>query len=329
MPNLTPANPTPITPPRVPIIDPRTNQISREWYMFFLSLFRQTTEDTNAIGSAPTPQNVDFNALYGETQLAPTVGDSAFLFGQVQDLSLLPANTPQIPQRAYGGFQSNIDQLAATTTSTQLFYYDVTDVADHTYLDATTATFTGTISTTNLTVSAVSAGTIYIGMELSGAGITAGTSINGFTSGTYGGAGVYTIDTSQTVSSPTTITGSFDSKIVVQRPGVYNLAFSVQFTNSLTSSIVETDVWLRKNGANVADSRSRVSVPSRHSGIDGATIMALNFFVSLNEGDYLELAWWTDDTSVKAAKLAADTNPDRPLTPAIITTINCVSGPMD
>ena len=33
------ANPTPITPPRVPLIDERTGLIDRAWYMFFLSLF--------------------------------------------------------------------------------------------------------------------------------------------------------------------------------------------------------------------------------------------------------------------------------------------------
>ena len=32
------ATPTPITPPRVPLIDPRTNLIDRAWYLFFLSL---------------------------------------------------------------------------------------------------------------------------------------------------------------------------------------------------------------------------------------------------------------------------------------------------
>ena len=32
------ATPTPITPPRVPLIDPRTGLIDRAWYLFFLSL---------------------------------------------------------------------------------------------------------------------------------------------------------------------------------------------------------------------------------------------------------------------------------------------------
>ena len=32
------ATPTPITPPRVPLVDPRTGMIDRAWYLFFLSL---------------------------------------------------------------------------------------------------------------------------------------------------------------------------------------------------------------------------------------------------------------------------------------------------
>lgn len=38
---------TPITPPRVPLIDPRTGLIERSWYMFFVSMFKvsQGSED--------------------------------------------------------------------------------------------------------------------------------------------------------------------------------------------------------------------------------------------------------------------------------------------
>ncbi len=35
---------TPITPPRVQMVDPRTGMISREWYLFFLSLFQTSGE---------------------------------------------------------------------------------------------------------------------------------------------------------------------------------------------------------------------------------------------------------------------------------------------
>jgi len=36
------ANTVPITPPRVPLVDPRTGDVSREWYRYFFSLFTIT-----------------------------------------------------------------------------------------------------------------------------------------------------------------------------------------------------------------------------------------------------------------------------------------------
>jgi len=47
------ANPTPITPPRVPLIDPRTGLIDRAWYLFFLSLLNVATAavDNSDIGT--------------------------------------------------------------------------------------------------------------------------------------------------------------------------------------------------------------------------------------------------------------------------------------
>lgn len=48
------ATPTPITPPRVAVLDPRTGLISREWYLFFLSLFRAAEGSADADTSGPT-----------------------------------------------------------------------------------------------------------------------------------------------------------------------------------------------------------------------------------------------------------------------------------
>ena len=69
-----------------------------------------------------------------------------------------------------------------------------------------TPIFTGSISGTTLTVTAVTSGNIGIGSVISGTGITGGTTITGLISGT-GGVGTYTVSASQTVSS-TTITGT-------------------------------------------------------------------------------------------------------------------------
>jgi microcystin-dependent protein len=71
----------------------------------------------------------------------------------------------------------------------------------------TSATVTGSIATTTLTVSAVGSGLIQIGDILSGTGVTANTKVISQLTGATGGIGTYTVDTSQTVSS-TTITAT-------------------------------------------------------------------------------------------------------------------------
>jgi hypothetical protein len=71
-------------------------------------------------------------------------------------------------------------------------------------IDATTppAVFTGSISGTTLTVTAVSAGYIGAGATISGTGVTAGTTITSVISAS-GGVGTYTVSASQTFSSVT------------------------------------------------------------------------------------------------------------------------------
>jgi microcystin-dependent protein len=71
----------------------------------------------------------------------------------------------------------------------------------------TAASVTGSIATTTLTVSAVGSGLIQIGDILSGSGVTANTKVLNQLTGTTGGIGTYTVDTSQTVAS-TTITAT-------------------------------------------------------------------------------------------------------------------------
>jgi hypothetical protein len=74
------------------------------------------------------------------------------------------------------------------------------------YQDTQNPVFTGSISGTTLTVTAVTSGNIGIGSVISGTGITVGTTITALGSGT-GSTGTYTVSVSQTVAS-TTITGT-------------------------------------------------------------------------------------------------------------------------
>lgn len=78
-------------------------------------------------------------------------------------------------------------------------------------------TFTGSISGTTLTVSAISAGNIALGQYLSGSGVTAGTKVVEFLTGA-GQTGTYRVNTSQTAGSTTMTT-------YYQRPLRINSAF--------------------------------------------------------------------------------------------------------
>jgi hypothetical protein len=64
------------------------------------------------------------------------------------------------------------------------------------------ARVTGSITATTLTVTAVASGTLYVGQTIQGTGVTALTIITALGTGS-GGAGTYTVSTSQTVSSTT------------------------------------------------------------------------------------------------------------------------------
>jgi len=74
------------------------------------------------------------------------------------------------------------------------------DFTNATIFDLDNAVVTGDVNGTTLTVTSISSGSIMVNQTISGAGITAGTKVTAFVSGTKGGAGVYTVD----LSSPST-----------------------------------------------------------------------------------------------------------------------------
>lgn len=150
--------------------------------------------------------------------------------------------------------------------------------------------------------------------------------------------GAFQDSTDQTAASTTTayavtynttdysngITLSNSSRLNVTSPGVYNIQFSIQFANDDTQ-IQDVDVWFRKNGTDVAGSNSKFSVPNSHGGTDGHLIAALNFFIELAAGDYIQIMWATTSTLVTIEQLPAQTSPTRPTTPSVIVTMTYVS----
>jgi len=142
------------------------------------------------------------------------------------------------------------------------------------------------------------------------------------------------VATSTTVAYPVTfnttdfsngVTIASNSRITVADAGIWNLQFSLQFTNT-TNASQDVDVWFRVNGTNIDNSNSRYGLaPRKGAGDPFHVIMALNYFASLNATDYIEIMWRTTDTGVSIEQYAAGTSPTRPAVPSAIATMSFVS----
>lgn len=231
----------------------------------------------------------------------------------------------------HGAFSDNTDQADGALNVAYYIRFDTTDFSNGVSVQPHTASFTGSIAATTLTVTAVATGTLLPSMLITGAGVLAGTHIVEQLTGTSGGVGTYRVSTAQTVVS-TAITGTLASKIVVTQDGLYNFQFSVQLINT-TNDVQNFVLWFRKNGVDVPASASDFGIAQRKStGTSSRTIAALNFFLELQANDYVELMWHVSDPGVSiehfAAKTAGPTNPNIPAVPSVILTVSYVSNPL-
>jgi hypothetical protein len=115
------------------------------------------------------------------------------------------------------------------------------------------------------------------------------------------------------------------SRITVADSGIWNLQFSIQLKNT-TSSGQDVDIWFRKNGTDIPNSNSRFHPPARKGAGDPSHIIAaLNFFVEMNESDYIQIIWRTENTGVSIEAFGTSTSPTRPAVPSVIATMTFVS----
>lgn len=118
---------------------------------------------------------------------------------------------------------------------------------------------------------------------------------------------------------------SNSSRLNVRNYGIYNIQFSLQYKNT-TNDGQDVDIWFRKNGTNVTASNSRFHMPARKStGDPSHLIAAMNFFLEMNAGDYVEVMWRTSDVGVSLEHFPTSTTPDRPSIPSAIVTLNYVA----
>lgn len=125
----------------------------------------------------------------------------------------------------------------------------------------------------------------------------------------------YAITLNTTDLSQGVYIGSPTSRVYVDRPNVYNLQFSAQLDKT-SGGVGLVWIWLRKNGVDVPDSAGQVRI----QGNDAELVAAWNYLVQLNAGDYVEIMWEVDDTSVQI--LYDPATAVHPAVPSIILTVS-------
>lgn len=111
-----------------------------------------------------------------------------------------------------------------------------------------------------------------------------------------------------------------NSRITIANAGVYNIQFSAQIEKS-DSGTDTVQVWLCKNGSNVANSNTELTL----TGNNARSVAAWNWFVQASANDYYEICWHSDDADVTIETLAAASNPTRPAIPSVILTVNQIA----
>ena len=161
--------------------------------------------------------------------------------------------------------------------------------------------------------------------------------ISAGTAGVFGWYGSFWDSTTQSAASTTTayvvtintsdghdgVTVEGGSRITVANAAIYNLATSIQVTNNDTQAHDAT-FWIRKNGVDVNQSGSIITVPPTHGGTAGKYIFYVDLIQQMNAGDYLQIMWAADNTNLQLQTIAAGVSPTHPLSPSVIVSVTQV-----
>ena len=145
---------------------------------------------------------------------------------------------------------------------------------------------------------------------------------NFYSTATQTNAGASTVNAMTFNGTPDAVgvTIESNSRIKVANAGTYNLQFSAQVEKT-DSGNDTVDIWLAKNGNNVAWSNTRILL----YGNNAEHVAAWNFFITLAANDYVQIYWSSPDTEVRLHAEAERTLPTRPGIPSVIATISLVT----
>jgi hypothetical protein len=106
------------------------------------------------------------------------------------------------------------------------------------------------------------------------------------------------------------------TKIYVEETGDYFVQFSCMFTK-LSANTGTANMWFRKNGEDISDSNTRITL----AGSDAEITMTVSLILDLDAGDYIQFVSSASGTSTY---LSHDNAGVGPATPGIIATLNLV-----
>ena len=138
------------------------------------------------------------------------------------------------------------------------------------------------------------------------------------------GQPISTVDQTGNVAAATAVTFNTDltgtgvsvvstTQITFAAAGTYMLAPSIQFVNSAAADH-DVTIWFRKNGTNIANSATAITVPKLADG--GAAVFSLSFFDTVTAGQYIEIMWLPENVAVTVE--AAAVGAIAPAIPSII-----------
>ena len=109
--------------------------------------------------------------------------------------------------------------------------------------------------------------------------------------------------------------GTPTSRVYVDTINTYNIQFSAQVVNTSGGGAHRIWIWLRKNGADVPNTATVIRIQGNNS----EAVAAWNFLLEMNQGDYFELMWASDNTGVQLQTFAA--SGFYPAIPSVILTV--------
>ena len=276
--------------------------------------------DNARAGQLPSPKNV-----YDQEQFRQLIRVLDIYFSQLD--SNMPNHAEKYTADEFVGLLfTTVTMAAARAAIDVIVSQDITTGALTAHSIRAISAIVDALNVREVAADTLMAGNVYANF-LHGDGRFVVTPFNMFTSSAT------QTPASTSLAFPLTLNGVLDvnsitlvagSRIRFGEAGIYSVQYTVQFS-STDPQLQFADVWLRKNGIDIAASNSRYPIISRAGLINGRGTGVQGFIVRANPGDYVELVWHatalTLEIQARPAIAASGFSPAIPSSPSVIVVV--------